>query len=75
MIKNRIALSMAEAEEYIQDNENSAELSKFIKKFSKPVEVDKIIEITKLEPQTANKALSFLIIRNQIKETAAGYII
>ncbi len=35
MIKNRTSLSMVEAEEYTKDNENSAELNKFIKKFSK----------------------------------------
>jgi len=35
MIKNRDSLSMAEAEEYLKDNDSSAELIKFIKKFSK----------------------------------------
>ncbi len=35
MIRNRIALSMVEAEEYTKDNDNSAELNKFIKKFAK----------------------------------------
>jgi DNA-directed RNA polymerase subunit F len=35
MISNRISLSIAEAEEYTKDNENSAELNKFIKKFVK----------------------------------------
>ena len=35
MIKNRESLSMAEAQEYLKDNENAAELEKFIKKFSK----------------------------------------
>jgi DNA-directed RNA polymerase subunit F len=35
MIKNRIPLSMIEAEEYTKDNENSAELNKFIKKFAR----------------------------------------
>jgi DNA-directed RNA polymerase subunit F len=33
MIKSRESLSMAEAEEYLRNNENVAELSKFIKKF------------------------------------------
>jgi DNA-directed RNA polymerase subunit F len=35
MIRNRSSLSMVEAEEYTKDNENSAELNKFIKKFAK----------------------------------------
>jgi DNA-directed RNA polymerase subunit F len=34
MIINRESLSMVEAEEYTKDNENSAELNKFIKKFA-----------------------------------------
>ncbi|MDD5699604.1 MAG: hypothetical protein PHH00_00195 [Candidatus Nanoarchaeia archaeon] len=33
MIKNRESVSMAEAEEYTKDNENAAELNKFLKKF------------------------------------------
>jgi DNA-directed RNA polymerase subunit F len=35
MIRNRVSLSMVEAEEYTKDNENSVELNKFIKKFSR----------------------------------------
>lgn len=35
MIRNRTSLSMIEAEEYTKDNENSAELNKFIKKFAR----------------------------------------
>ncbi len=35
MIKQRESLSIIEVEQYIKDNENAAELSKFIKKFSK----------------------------------------
>jgi DNA-directed RNA polymerase subunit F len=35
MIRNRTSLSMIESEEYTKDNENSVELNKFIKKFTK----------------------------------------
>lgn len=37
--------------------------------------VDKIIEITKLEPQAVNRALAFLSISNIIKETERGYTV
>lgn len=40
-----------------------------------PLEVDKIVEMTKLEPRIANQALSFLLLKRLIKETEAGYII
>jgi len=40
-----------------------------------PLEVDKIIEMTKLEPRIVNRALSFLLLKHVIKETGAGYII
>ena len=44
MIKNRESLSMAEVEEYTKDNENAAELNKFLKKFVSP-EVKKAKEL------------------------------
>ena len=34
MIKERLSLSMAEVKEFIKDNEDAADLGKFIKKFS-----------------------------------------
>jgi DNA processing protein len=38
-------------------------------------EVDKIIEMTKLEPRIANQTLSMLVLKNIITETESGYII
>ena len=38
-------------------------------------DVDKIIAATKLEPQTVNQTLSFLLIKGVIKETESGYMI
>ncbi len=38
-------------------------------------DVDKIISVTKLEPQTVNQVLSFLLIKGMVKETGNGYII
>ena len=46
-----------------------------LQKSSKPLHIDKIIEITKLEPQIANQAIAFLTIAEIIKETEKGYII
>jgi DNA processing protein len=42
---------------------------------STPADVDKIIQMTRLEPQIANRALSFLLLRNLIKESGGGYTI
>lgn len=38
-----------------------------------PVNIDKLIELTNLETQTANQALGFLVIKGKIKETGRGY--
>jgi DNA processing protein len=40
-----------------------------------PLDVDKIIELTKLEPRVVNQTLSFLVLKHLVKETEAGYII
>ena len=46
---------------------------KTIKKSNKPLDVDRIIKLTKLEPQKANQTIAFLIIKGIIKETEKGY--
>ena len=46
-----------------------------IKNSNKPLDVDKITKLTKLEPQKANQAIAFLIIKGIIKETEKGYAI
>jgi DNA processing protein len=40
-----------------------------------PLNIDKIIELTKLEPQVINQSLAILIIQGIIKETEKGYTI
>jgi DNA processing protein len=40
-----------------------------------PLEVDKIIALTKLEPRAVNRAITFLLIKQLIKEMDTGYII
>ncbi len=42
---------------------------------SRALDVDKIIELTKLEPRAVNQTLSFLLLKGFIKETGSGYII
>ncbi len=44
-----------------------------LKQSTKPLSVDKIIELTNLKAKTANQTISFLILRNAIKETERGY--
>ena len=46
-----------------------------LEKSGKPVSIDKIIELTKLEAHAANQALSFLAIDGLVLETGDGYII
>lgn len=40
-----------------------------------PADVDKLVELTNLNTSDINKALTFLIIKNIVKETQEGYII
>jgi DNA processing protein len=40
-----------------------------------PADVDKLIALTRLEPRTVNRILSFLLLRGIIKETEGGYTI
>lgn len=46
---------------------------KIIKFAGEPLSVDKIIELTKLEPRVVNRSLAFLSLGNLIKETERGY--
>jgi DNA processing protein len=46
-----------------------------LREISAAADVDKIAEVAKLEPRTANQALTFLIMKGLVKETAVGYII
>lgn len=46
-----------------------------LRNIREPLDVDKIVAITKLEPQIVNQTLSFLLLRNLIKEEGGGYTI
>ncbi len=43
-------------------------------KFQDPLNIDKIIELTNLKAPVVSQTLSFLLIRNFVKETETGYI-
>jgi DNA processing protein len=45
-----------------------------LRSVAEPAEVDKLANMTKLEPQIVNQAITFLIIKNLIKEVTEGYI-
>lgn len=57
----------------IFETEEEKIIFKTIKNSNKPLDIDKIIKLTKLEPQRANQTIAFLIIKGIIKETEKGY--
>lgn len=48
---------------------------KALAEISSPADVDKLAEMTRLEPRIINRAISFLIIRGMVKESGGGYTI
>ncbi|MEK7593276.1 MAG: DNA-processing protein DprA, partial [Patescibacteria group bacterium] len=50
-------------------DENQLLVLKIFQEAGEPLTIDKIIEITKLKPQTINSAIAFLVIKEIIKET------
>jgi DNA processing protein len=51
------------------------EVLRALRGIAKAASVDKIIEMTKLEPRIVNRSLSFLLLKDLIRETETGYII
>ena len=58
--------------ERIKD-ENQLLIIKAVENAGEPLSIDKIIKLTKLEPQTANQTIALLVIEEIIKETERGY--
>lgn len=56
-------------------DENQLLIVESIKNAGQPLNIDKIVGLTKLEPQTINQSLTMLIIQGIIKETEKGYTI
>ncbi len=57
------------------DNEQGKYIFEIIKGAGAPIRIDKIIELTKLEPRVVNQALTLLSLHTMIKETERGYTI
>ncbi|MBZ1348932.1 MAG: DNA-processing protein DprA [Candidatus Liptonbacteria bacterium] len=56
-------------------NQTQALIFKIIKESGKPLNIDRIIELTKLEPQAVNQEIALMIINEIIKENEKGYTI
>lgn len=54
-------------------NDYEKQIFEALKNSTKPLSVDKIIEISNLNVQVVNKTLTTLLIKNAIKETEQGY--
>jgi DNA processing protein len=61
--------------ESLIDDENQLLFLRTIQKSGQSLNVDKIIELTKLEAQVINQSIALLIVRGMIKETGRGYIL
>jgi DNA processing protein len=61
--------------ESLIDDENQLLILRTIQKSGQSLNVDKIIELTKLEAQVINQSIALLIVRGMIKETGRGYIL
>ncbi|MBI4119731.1 MAG: DNA-protecting protein DprA [Parcubacteria group bacterium] len=61
----------------LQLGENAEQkfIAQSIKDAGRPLAIDEIAYITKLEPHVLNREIAFLIIRGVIKETEKGYIL
>lgn len=62
-------------EETLLQTEEEKIIFATIKNHTEPLSIDKIIELTNLKPNIVNQALSFLLVKNAIKETERGYLI
>ena len=56
-------------------DENQFLIIKVIQESGQPLTIDKIIELTKLEPQTVNQAIALLTVEGVVKEIEKGYTI
>ena len=54
---------------------NQAKILTILSQSGRPLNIDKIIELSKLNPQTVNQSLAFLVLSGALKETEQGYTI
>ncbi len=57
------------------DDKKQLLILRTIQEAGQPISIDKIIELTKLEPQITNQAIALLMVEGIIKETEKGYAI
>jgi DNA processing protein len=60
---------------YKIEDANQLLILKVVQEAGKPISIDKILETSKLDPQTANQSIALLTIAGVIKETAHGYTV
>jgi len=72
-----VILTSAKIETVAQSDINEEErvIIRQVKEFNSPLNVDKIIELTKLDPQIVNQALASLVVKGLIQEAQGGYTI
>lgn len=63
------------AQDLFANDEQGRHIFEIIKGAGAPIRIDKIIELTKLEPRVVNQALTLLSLHTMIKETEKGYTI
>jgi hypothetical protein len=73
-LKFKISDEKSEIQNGITDA-NQLLILKVVHAAGKPVSIDKIIETSKLDPQTANQSIALLTIAGAIKETGGNYTI
>ncbi len=61
--------------EHLLENDEEIIVFRALKGLSEPATIDKVIELTNLRSSDASRALTFLLVRNIIKETENGYTI
>ncbi|MEK7181266.1 MAG: DNA-processing protein DprA [Patescibacteria group bacterium] len=73
IIEPELAQKETKTQNLFAENPEEALILNALQKSKKGFSVDKIIELTKLDAEVANRVLSFLVIKNVVKETENGY--
>lgn len=60
---------------FSSENEEEGAILKTLESQGQPLSIDKIIELTNLNAKTVNQTVSFLLIKNIVRETDQGYTI
>lgn len=74
-IENHAANTDKNRHDAVTMSDDERKIFDAIKNGTTPLDVDKIANITKLQPQAVTRAATFLIMRRIIKEEAGGYVL